>query len=237
VQELLEISNLEAGYGLIKVLWGANLAVKQNECVVLLGVNGAGKTTLLKTVVGLLKVWKGKVTFDSNDITYLRPDIRIANGIAYMSELAIFPNLTVEENLKLGGYFKGDKENKKRMEKLYQYFPDLKEYKHKMGGSLSGGQRKMLGVAKTLMSNPKLVIMDEPSSGLSPKFVKRVIEVLNMFHEEEKVAMLIAEQNISFLDFAEKTYILDGGKIIFEGSVSELKSNNIIREAYFGITH
>lgn len=235
--DLLRVEALESGYGLIKVLWGSSLTVKESQSVVLLGVNGAGKTTLLKTIVGLLKAWKGQIVFDGKDVTRLKPNLRIAGGIGYMSELAIFPNLTVEENLELGGYFQSDQNNRKRAEEMYEYFPDLKEYKKKMGGSLSGGQRKMLGVAKTLMSHPKLVIMDEPSSGLSPKFVKKVIEVLRLLHEQEKVSMLIAEQNVSFLDFAEKIYILDKGTVTFAGNVEELKENDTIRETYFGISH
>ena len=235
MQTLLNISNIETGYGLVKVLWGVDLDVNAGECTVLLGINGAGKTTLLKTIVGLIKSWDGKIEFDSKDITKLRPNLRISLGISYMSELAIFPNLTIDENLKLGGYFQSEKKNLSQMERMYEHFPDLKKYRHKMAGSLSGGQRKMLGVAKTFMSNPKLVIMDEPSSGLSPKFVKEVIKVLNIFHETEKTAMLIAEQNVSFLDIAEKVYVMDKGKITFGGSVEELKSNNALNEAYFGI--
>lgn len=234
--DLLNVEELESGYGSFKVLWGTSLTVVENQSVVLLGVNGAGKTTLLKTIVGLLITWKGRVVFDGEDITRLKPNLRIALGISYMSELAIFPNLTVEENLVLGGYFKSEKDNRKRAQSMYEYFPDLGESRRKMGGSLSGGQRKMLGVAKTLMSSPKLVIMDEPSSGLSPKFVKKVIDVLKSLHKEEKISMLIAEQNVSFLDFAQKIYILDKGSVTFDGNVEELKGNDTIRETYFGIS-
>lgn len=235
--DVLKVEALESGYGLIKVLWGSSLTVRENQSVVLLGVNGAGKTTLLKTIVGLLKTWQGEIVFDGKDITHVKPNLRIAGGIGYMSEQAIFPNLTIEENLQLGGYFESEKNNRLRAQKMYEYFPDLREFRKEMGGSLSGGQRKMLGVAKTLMSNPKLVIMDEPSSGLSPKFVKKVIEVLRLLHEQEKVSMLIAEQNVSFLDFAEKIYILDKGKVTFDGDVAALKENDTIRETYFGISH
>ncbi|MGC8492407.1 MAG: ABC transporter ATP-binding protein [Syntrophobacteraceae bacterium] len=235
--DLLDVEALESGYGLIQVLWGSNLSVAWNQSVVLLGVNGAGKTTLLKTIAGLLEARKGTITFDGNDITRAKPNVRIASGIGYMSELGIFPNLTIEENLQLGGYFRSEKENRKRADQMYDYFPDLREYRKKMGGSLSGGQRKMLGVAKTLMAHPKLVIMDEPSSGLSPKFVKKVVEVLKLLHEQEKVSMLIAEQNVSFIDFAEKIYILDKGRVTFDGGVEELKQNDTIRETYFGIAH
>ena len=232
---LLNVTDLESGYGLTKVLIGVNLKIESGKSVVLLGVNGAGKTTLLKTIVGLIKATKGKIEFESEDITKLKPNKRIEKGISYMSELAIFPNLTIEENLELGGYFKDREENRKRMELMFNYFPDLRKFSNKMAGSLSGGQRKMLGVAKAFMSNPKIVIMDEPSSGLSPKFVKKVIEVVKSFHDEYKTTMFIAEQNVSFLDIAEEVYVLDMGKITFEGSVSDLKSNERLREAYFGV--
>jgi branched-chain amino acid transport system ATP-binding protein len=237
MKSLLEVEALESGYGLTQVLWGSSLSVGRNQSVVLLGVNGAGKTTLLKTISGLIAAWKGRIVFDGKDITRAKPNVRITGGIGYMSELGIFPNLTVEENLKLGGYFRPEKDNRKRAGEMFDYFPDLREFKQKMGGSLSGGQRKMLGVAKTLMSNPKLVIMDEPSSGLSPKFVKKVIEVLKTLHEREKLSMLIAEQNVSFLDFAQKIYILDKGQVTFDGDVEELKGNDTIRQTYFGISH
>ena len=236
MEVLLGVEALESGYGSIQVLWGSSLEVASNQCVVLLGVNGAGKTTLLKTIAGLLPARKGKITFKGADITGLKPNSRIAGGIGYMSELGIFPNLTVEENLKLGGYFRSEKDNRKRAGEMYEYFPDLRAYAKKMGASLSGGQRKMLGVAKTLMSHPGLVIMDEPSSGLSPKFVKKVIEVLKFLHEQEKLSMLIVEQNVSFLDFAQKIYILDKGRVSFDGDVQELKGNDTIRETYFGIS-
>ncbi len=236
METLLDLEALESGYGLIQVLWGSSLSVCRNQSVLLLGINGAGKTTLLKTIAGLVPTWKGKIVFDGVDLTRLKPNLRIAHGIGYMSELGMVPNLTVEENLKLGGYFRTDKENRKRAGEMFDYFPDLKAYPKRMGGALSGGQRKMLGVAKTLMSMPKLVVMDEPSSGLSPKFVKKVIEVLKFLHERENLSMLIAEQNVSFLDFAQKIYILDKGQVTFGGDVEELKGNDTIRETYFGIS-
>lgn len=235
--DLLKVDSLEAGYGLIKVLWGTNLTVAENQCVVLLGVNGAGKTTLLKAIIGLIKAWKGEVVFNGEKITDLKPYLRIARGIAYMSELAIAPDLTVKENLDLGGYLRSKRMNRRRADEMYEYFPDLKAYRRKKAGALSGGQRKMLGVAKTLMSNPKILIMDEPSSGLAPIFVKKVVEILKMLSREERPSMLIAEQNVAFLDLARKIYILDKGKVTFSGTVDDLKENDTIRETYFGFMH
>jgi branched-chain amino acid transport system ATP-binding protein len=235
--DLLKVESVEAGYGLIQVLWETSIIVEKNQCVVLLGVNGAGKTTLLRTIIGLVKARKGDIVFNGEKITGLKPNVRVSRGIAYMSELAVVPDLTVEENLKLGGYLKNRDDTRRRADKTYEYFPDLKAYRTRKAGSLSGGQRKMLGVAKTLMSNPKILVMDEPSSGLSPKFVKKVIEILKVLHEEERPSMLIAEQNVAFLDLAQKIYILDKGKVTFTGSVNELKENDTIRETYFGIMH
>ncbi len=235
--DLLKVDSIEAGYGLIQVLWGISIIVEENQCVVLLGVNGAGKTTLLRTILGLVKARKGDIIFDGEKITGLKPNVRVSHGIAYMSELAVVPDLTVEENLKLGGYLNNRGDTRRRADKTYEYFPDLKAYRSSKAGSLSGGQRKMLGVAKTLMSNPKILVMDEPSSGLSPKFVKKVIEILKWLQEEERLSMLIAEQNVAFLDLARKIYILDKGKVTFTGSVNELKENDTIRETYFGIMH
>jgi branched-chain amino acid transport system ATP-binding protein len=235
--DLLKLDSIEAGYGLIKVLWGTSLAVEENQCVVLLGVNGAGKTTLLKTIIGLVEAWKGDIFLGGERINELKTNMRVSRGIAYMSELAIVPDLTVDENLKLGAYLRKDKDLRSRISRMYEYFPDLREYRKKKGGALSGGQRKMLGVAKTLMSNPRILVMDEPSSGLSPKFVKKVIEILKLLREEERQSMLIAEQNVSFLDLAQHIYILDRGKVAFSGNVDEFKADDRIRETYFGVVH
>lgn len=231
----LKVQALESGYKILKVLWGIDLTVEDKEKVILLGVNGAGKTTLLKTIMGLLKAFNGKVYFEDKDITHLRTDRRVKLGIAYMSEIGIFPNLTIDENLELGAFFLYSKLTKQRKEQMYSYFPDLLTHKKALAGSLSGGQRKMLGIAKLLMSNPKLVILDEPSSGLSPKFVKLIIAMLDNLQKKEQFSILIAEQNIAFLDFAHRGYVIDNGKVVVSGTLAELKSNDIVKKAYFGL--
>jgi len=226
---------IEAGYGRVQVLWGAGLDVNAKESVVLLGANGAGKTTLLKVIVGLLPAWRGAVHLDPDDVTAWRTDRRVRRGMAYMSEIGVFPGLSIDENLRVGGQFIERSALRTRMEELYGDFPDLAGRRGALAGSLSGGQRKMLGIAKALASSPRLLVMDEPSAGLSPLFVGQVIQVLSRFREAG-LAMLIAEQNIAFLDLADRVYTLDGGRIRFEGSVEDLETNDELRKAYFGLS-
>ena len=180
-EPLLQAAGLTSGYGKVQVLWGVALDVAAQETVVLLGPNGAGKTTLLKVLLGLMPAWQGRVQLGAEDITRLRTDHRVRRGISYMSELGVFPGLTIEENLRIGGQFASPAALRTRMTELYGVFPDLAERKRALAGTLSGGQRKMLGIAKALAANPRLLVMDEPSAGLSPLFVEQVIAVLRRF--------------------------------------------------------
>lgn len=234
-ETVMRAAGIEAGYGRVQVLWGAGLDVREKESVVLLGANGAGKTTLLKVIVGLLPAWKGNVVLPPQDVTTWRTDRRVRRGLAYMSEIGVFTGLSIDENLRVGGQFIEKSALKRRMEELYGYFPDLAKRRGALAGALSGGQRKMLGIAKALASSPRLLVMDEPSAGLSPLFVSQVIEVLSRFRAEG-LAMLIAEQNIAFLDLADRVFTLDGGRIRFEGTVSELEADDALHKAYFGLS-
>jgi branched-chain amino acid transport system ATP-binding protein len=231
---LLEARGIEAGYGQVQVLWGAGITVRPRESVVLLGANGAGKTTLLKVIVGLVPAWRGEVRLDGADVTALRTDRRVRRGMAYMSELGVFPGLTIDENLRIGGQFAERAALSRRLQELYEVFPDLAARKRGLAGSLSGGQRKMLGIAKALASGPKVLVMDEPSAGLSPLFVQQVIAVLGRFRGEG-LAMLIAEQNVAFLDLADRVSTLEGGRVRFEGSVAALHADDALHRAYFGL--
>lgn len=231
---LLEVDALSGGYGPLRVLWDVALSVGENENVILLGPNGAGKTTLLKSIVGLTPSREGEVTFSGTRIERLRTDEKIRLGISYMTEMGVFTNLSVEENLLLGGYHSPRETVRERAEEFFELFPALAEHRDHHAGALSGGQRKMLGVAKALMSRPRLVIMDEPSSGLSPLFVGEVIKMLTGFRSQG-TSFLIAEQNVKFLEIADRVYVLDSGRISFSGSVEELRANRAIHEAYFGL--
>jgi len=232
--ELLRADALEAGYGRVQVLWGAGLAVRERETVVLLGANGAGKTTLLKTVMGLVQAWRGAIRFLGRDLTHERTDRRVRAGIAYMSEAGCFAGLSVEENIRIGGQFTPAAELRRRTQELYAIFPALAERRGALASSLSGGQRKMLGIAKALAGSPRLLVMDEPSAGLSPLFVKEVIQVLVRFRGQG-LSLLIAEQNVRFLELADRVYTLEGGRIGFEGSVAAMHENDALRRAYFGL--
>ncbi len=233
-REVLRAEGLEAGYGSVQVLWGVGLRILDGETVVLLGANGAGKTTLLKTLMGLVPAWKGRIVFLGEDVESLRTDRRVRAGMAYMSEMGCFAGLTVDENIRIGGQFVAASSLRGRMAQMYETFPALAGRRHALAGTLSGGQRKMLGIAKALAGNPRLVVMDEPSSGLSPLLVKEVITVLGRFGDHGP-ALLIAEQNVNFLKLANRVYILNGGRIGFEGSVSELEGNDALRREYFGL--
>jgi branched-chain amino acid transport system ATP-binding protein len=233
-ESLFSARGIEAGYGRVQVLWGAGLAVREHQTVALLGPNGAGKTTLLKVLSGLIRPWRGEIRFEGRDITLERTDKRVRAGLAYMSEIGSFPGLSVEENIRIGGQFTPAALLKERMAELYRTFPAIAERRRGLAGSLSGGQRKMLAIAKALAGSPRLLLMDEPSAGLSPLFVNEVLEVMRRFRGEG-LSLLIAEQNVRFLDLADRVYILDGGRIGFEGTVAELNANDALHRAYFGL--
>ena len=231
---LLSLQGVESGYGPMQVLWGIDLEVNRGETVILLGANSAGKTTLLRTIIGLLPCTKGSIALDGEPIESLPPDQRIRRGIAFMSELGVFPSLTIEENIRLGGYFLSGAEVRRRSARLYDLFPALAERKREPASSLSGGQRKMLGIAKVLVSEPKLLLMDEPSSGLAPVFVKQVVEVLRNAITGG-MTLLIAEQNVAFLALADRGYLIDGGRVRLTGTRAELEASDAVHEAYFGL--
>ena len=232
--ELLRAKGLQTGYQRVQVLWGVDLSLPEGETAVLLGANGAGKTTLLKLLLGLLPAWAGSLTFAGKDITCLRTDHRVRRGIAYMSEMGVFPTLTVDENIRIGGHMLPAAELNARVRELYPIFPDLERRRRTAAGSLSGGQRKMLGIAKTLAGKPRLLVMDEPSAGLSPLFVREVLQVLKQARGNG-LSLLVAEQNVKFLDLADHVYTLDGGRISFSGTVAEMHANNALHRAYFGL--
>jgi branched-chain amino acid transport system ATP-binding protein len=234
LRPLLEIAGVTAGYRRMQVLWGVDLAIHDHESVVLLGANGAGKTTLLKAIMRLVDIWAGRVDFAGEDITGLRTDQRVRRGIVFMSETSGFPGLTIEENVLIGAQFLPRQRARERMNELYSVFPALAERRRALAGSLSGGQRKMLGIAKALVGDPRLLVMDEPSAGLSPLYVKEVIAVLGQFRSKQ-LALLIAEQNVKFLALADRVYTLDNGQIGFSGTVAAMQENDALRRAYFGL--
>lgn len=234
-EPLLKVRDLGGGYGKMQVIFHVGLEVARGQVVILLGANGAGKTTFLKSLMALIPGFGGSVYFEDVDISRFRTDERVQCGIGYMSELGVFPELTVDENLAVGGYCLAARDVAIRKAELYDALPLLKERKAAVGASLSGGQRKMLGFAKALMGRPSLLLLDEPSAGLAPRIVDDIVGMLKHFHEREGVAMLIAEQNIRFMEVAEYGYVFDGGRVVAAGSINELEQNDLVVRAYLGV--
>jgi branched-chain amino acid transport system ATP-binding protein len=234
---MLEVENVSAAYGLVQILWDVSFKIKEKEMVSIIGPNGAGKTTLVKTVMGLLPAKTGTIRFKGENIEKLRPYDIVKKGVTLIPEgREIFPKMTVEENMLLGAYTIKDKNAvKESKERIYQIFPVLKKKEKALAQTLSGGEQQMLVICRSLMSNPQLLILDEPSLGLAPILVGKVLDTLRKINEEG-VTVLLVEQNIrDSLNIADRGYVLEKGKIILEGNGRELLSNEHIKEVYLGI--
>ena len=232
---MLEIKKLEAGYGSLQVLWDVDLKIDPNEIVVVIGPNGAGKSTVLKSIFNLTDIMSGKVIFKNKDITSLPTHERIQMGIGYVPQgRQVFTTLTVEENLKMGAYLTKDKDLiKTRMKEVMEHFPILKEKLKDKADSLSGGQQQMLAIARSLMQDPQVLLLDEPSLGLSPKAMKEVFQkILDI--RKEGCAILIVEQNAKqAMQLADRTYVLEDGKVVLHGDKRILKDKRI-KSIYLG---
>ncbi|MCW4047858.1 MAG: ABC transporter ATP-binding protein [Candidatus Bathyarchaeota archaeon] len=234
---MLEVEKVSAGYGMVQVLWDVSFRIDEKEIVSIIGPNGAGKTTLVKTIAGLIQARNGAIRFRGENIEKLPPYEIVKKGITLIPEgREIFPRLTVEENLLLGAYTINDKNAvKENKEKVYQIFPVLKKKEKALAQTLSGGEQQMLVICRSLMSNPDLLILDEPSLGLAPIIVEKVLDTLEMINEDG-VTILLVEQNIrDSLNIAHRAYVLEEGTIIIEGKGRELLSNDHIKEVYLGI--
>ena len=233
---LLELRNLHAGYGEVKVLNGVELLVREGEIISVVGPNGSGKSTMMKTIFGLLKPEEGEIIYKGEDITALEPFEIIKRGICYVpQEHNVFPSLTVEENLEMGAYILDSPEELKRgKERVYELFPPLKERANSAVRTLSGGMRQMVAFGRALMLNPDLLLLDEPSAGLAPKLVEDIITKLQGINMQG-VSLLLIEQNVRrALELCDRGYVLDGGKTALEGSSKELLSSRKIQEIYMG---
>jgi branched-chain amino acid transport system ATP-binding protein len=234
---MLSIEKISASYGMVQILRDVSFQVKEKEVVSIIGPNGAGKTTLVKTIIGLLHPRSGEIRFRGENIEKLPPYQIVKKGIALIPEgREIFPRLTVEENLKLGAYTANGKRTvNEAKEKVYQIFPVLKKKEKALAQTLSGGEQQMLVICRSLMSNPDLLILDEPSLGLAPLIVEKVLDTVRKINEEG-VTILLVEQNIrDSLDVADRGYVLEQGKIIMEGKSRELLCDNHIKEVYLGL--
>jgi branched-chain amino acid transport system ATP-binding protein len=234
---MLEAKNVSAGYGMIKILWDVSFKIEEKEIVSIIGPNGAGKTTLVKTIMGLIPAKTGTIQFKGQNIENLPPYEIVKKKISLIPEgREIFPRMTVEENILLGAYTINEKQKvKESQERIYQIFPVLRKKEKALAQTLSGGEQQMLVIGRSLMSNPELLILDEPSLGLAPIIVAKVLDTLRQINDEG-VAVLLVEQNIrDSLNIADRGYVLEEGKIIIEGKGRELLSNDHIKEVYLGL--
>jgi len=234
---MLEVENLSAAYGMVQILWDVSFKIEEKEIVSIIGPNGAGKTTLVRTISGLLPAKSGTIRFKGKRIEKLPPYEIVKKGITLIPEgREIFPRMTVEENLLLGAYTVNDKNTvKESKEKVYQIFPVLKKKEKSLAQTLSGGEQQMLVICRSLMSNPELLILDEPSLGLAPIIVEKVFDTVRKINEDGATVLLV-EQNIrDSLNIANRGYVLEEGKITIEGEGRELLSNDHIKEVYLGI--
>ncbi len=234
---MLEIKNLTVSYGAINALQAVTLSVPVGDIITLIGSNGAGKTTTLKTVSGLLKPKSGEILYDGKNITGLPPHEIVARGLSHVPEgRMIFANLTVLENLQMGAYLVRDKKIIRReLEFVFATFPRLKEREQQVAGTLSGGEQQMLAIGRALMSQPKFLMLDEPSLGLAPLLVKTIFEKIVEINRERGLTILLVEQNANrALEVAGFGYVLETGKIILLGDAASLRQNPQVRSAYLG---
>jgi len=234
---MLAVENVSAGYGMIQILWDVSFKIKEKEIVSIIGPNGAGKTTLVKTIMGLLPAKTGTIQFKGENIENLPPYEIVKKKISLIPEgRDIFPRMTVEENILLGAYTINDKQQvKESQERIYQLFPVLRKKEKSLAQTLSGGEQQMLVIGRSMMSSPELLILDEPSLGLAPIIVAKVLDTLRQINDEG-VAVLLVEQNIrDSLNIADRAYVLEEGKIIIEGEGREMLSNDHIKEVYLGL--
>ncbi|HUG35754.1 MAG TPA: ABC transporter ATP-binding protein [Candidatus Limnocylindrales bacterium] len=234
---LLTVSNIETFYGPIMAIRGVSFAVPAGAIVTILGANGAGKTTILKTLCGVMDPQKGTVAFDGREVQGMDPDRVARLGLAHVPEgREVFPFLTVRENLRMGAFTRKDRDQVAHdMEAVYGYFPVLEERAEQRAGQLSGGEQQMLAISRALMARPKMMLLDEPSLGLSPKLVKDIFEIIVRINRERGVTVLLVEQNANMaLHTADYGYVLEVGRIVMEGPCADLLEKDDIKEFYLG---
>ena len=233
---LLSAKDLHAQYGLTRVLHGISFSMEKGTITTLLGANGAGKTTTLRALCGMVKT-RGEVSFEDQRIDGRATEDIVRLGIAHVPDgRGTFVNLSTEENLRLGAYTRKDKENVEAdLERVFGYFPRLKERRAQQAGTLSGGEQQMLAVSRALMLRPKLMLLDEPSFGLAPLIVKELFGILKSVNEKEHVSMLVVEQNAAMaLDLADHAYLIETGRVVLSGTAEEIKNNEAVRRSYLG---
>jgi branched-chain amino acid transport system ATP-binding protein len=234
---MLRIEKLDFAYGDLKVLWGVDLEVRAGEIVTVVGANGAGKSTTLKNVSRLVRWSSGSITFEGEDLSALEPHEVVERGVIQVPEgRKIFPEMTVMENLRMGSFHKSCRKDRERnLERAFSLFPRLKEREGQQGGTLSGGEQQMLAIARGLMGNPRLLLLDEPSLGLSPLLVKSIFSIIAEINRQG-VTILLVEQNVyRSLRIAHRAYVLETGRVVLGGTGEELLGNEHVRKAFLGM--
>jgi branched-chain amino acid transport system ATP-binding protein len=233
---LLDVRRLTAGFGAGPVLFGVDLDLRPGEMVAVIGANGAGKSTLLGVLSGLLPASGGHILFEGREITNARPERIVAAGLAHVPQgRRLFAPLSVQRNLRLGAYLRHDREVEADLERVLQYFPALKDKLAREAGTLSGGEQQMVAIGRGLMARPKLLMVDEPSLGLAPKVVDRVIEVAKAINRDGTAILLVEQDVLTALEAADRGYVLENGRVVLSGAASELERNPDVRRAYLGV--
>ena len=235
---MLRIRNLEAGYRKLRVLKGISLHVNAGEIVTIIGPNGAGKTTLLNTVAGLIHPSQGSILLNQQEATGIRPEAIVKLGCSLIPEgRQLFASMTVRENLVLGGYtsHKKDKmQTRRTLDSVFEAFPRLRDREHQLAGTLSGGEQQMLAIGRSLMSQPSLIMMDEPSMGLAPILVQEILTIVRNLREQGKTVLLVEQNAKAALGAADRGYVMETGSFVLEGSAEELLDNHDVQRAYLG---
>ena len=231
---LLEVTGLEVFYGVIQAIKGISFEVSQGEVISLIGANGAGKTTTLQTITGLIPSKAGKIVYDGKDITKIPGHKLVSMGVAHVPEgRRVFAQLSVLQNLKLGAYTRNDKnELEETLKKIYARFPRLEERKNQPAGTLSGGEQQMLAMGRALMSHPKLIVMDEPSMGLSPIYVNEIFDIIQSINKDGTTVLLVEQNAKKALSIANRAYVLETGTIVLSGDADELMNDDSVKKAY-----
>lgn len=234
---LLEMTGVGAHYGRIQALHEISLTVEEGEVVTLIGANGAGKTTTMRVVSGLRPLSSGSITFDGDDISTLRADLRVVRGISQAPEgRGIFPGMTVLENLDMGAYTRRDrKELPAELDRVFELFPRLAERRSQVGGTLSGGEQQMLAIGRALMAKPRLLLLDEPSMGLAPQFIAQIFRIVSEINRQGVTVLLVEQNAQQALSRAHRAYVLESGRIVRSGTGAELLADPAIKDAYLGV--
>ena len=233
---MLEVKDLEVYYGVIQAIKGISVHVEEGEVIALIGANGAGKTTTLQTITGMLNAQAGSIQFEGTELTKIPGHKIVSMGMAHVPEgRRVFAQLSVLENLKLGAYTRKDKtEIEESLKRVYKSFPRLEERKNQLAGTLSGGEQQMLAMGRALMSKPRIVLMDEPSMGLSPIFVEEIFNIIKEISAEGTTVLLVEQNAKKALSIADRAYVLETGKIVLEGDAKDLLNDESIKKAYLG---